>query len=163
MATDLSAWLASELGGRITKTGLRTGPLLRRTSKIVAKQYGLSWECYVNAVSVWMWINSRILGDEAGFSVNKKFPVMGFTEPLEDAFEHLPLPVFVWPAARPPESYPAANARAACGRLEPWFAALALGRGEYVTATPDQITIWNRRPDAACLQRRIQLVRDQFQ
>lgn len=163
MTKDLSAWLASELGGRITKTDLRTGPLLRRTSKIVATQHGLSWECYVNAVSVWLWINSRVLGHEAGFSVKKAFPVRGFTDPLDDAFDQLRVPVFVWPATRPPEPYPAANARAACRRLEPWFAALALGRGEYVTATPDQITIWNRRPDAASLQRRIQLVRDQFQ
>jgi hypothetical protein len=72
------------------------------------------------------------------------------------------LAVFVWPAARQPEPYPAAHALAACRRLEPWFAALALGRGDYVSATPDQITIWNRRPNAACLQRRIHLVRDQF-
>jgi hypothetical protein len=43
------------------------------------------------------------------------------------------------------------------------FSTLALGRGEYVSATPDQIAIWNRRPDAACLHRRINLVREQFQ
>ena len=162
MANDLSAWLASELDGRITRTDLRTGPLLRRTSKIVSKQQGLSWECYVNAASVWLWINGRVLGDEAGFSVNKKFLVMGFSEQLDDAFERLSLPVYVWPANRPPELYPREHARRACRRLEPLFASLDLGRGEYLTATPDQITVWNRRPDADRLRRRIQLLRDQF-
>ena len=162
MANDLSGWLASELDGRITRTDLRTGPLLRRTSKIVSKQHGLSWECYVNAVSVWLWINGRVLGDEAGFSVNKKFLVMGFSERLDDVFERLSLPVYVWPANRPPEFYPREHARRACRRLEPFLASLDLGRGEYLTATPDQITVWNRRPDADCLRRRIQLLRDQF-
>ena len=46
---DLSAWLAAELGGRVTKTDFRTGALLRRTAKVVAVRDGLSWECYVNA------------------------------------------------------------------------------------------------------------------
>jgi hypothetical protein len=162
MANDLSSWLAAELDGRIAKTDLRTGPLLRRTSKIVSTQQGLPWECYVNAASVWLWINGRVLGDEAGFSVNKKYLVMGFSEPLDAAFERLSLPVYVWPANRPPEPYPREHARRTCRRLEPLFASLDLGRGEYLTATPDQITLWNRRPSAPFLQRRIQLLRGQF-
>ena len=162
MGINHAAWLATELGGRITKTDLRTGPLLRRTSKIVARQNGLSWECYVNAASAWLWINGRVLGDEAGFSVNRKFPVMGFIEPLADAFERLRQPVYVWPSDRPPEPYPRANAIKACRRLEPLFEALNLGRREYVSATPDQVTLWNRRPDVDVLRRRIQLLRDQF-
>ena len=76
MGINHAAWLATALGGRITKTDLRTGPLLRRTSKIVAVQDGLSWECYVNAASVWLWINGPSLFGDAGFSVNKKFPVI---------------------------------------------------------------------------------------
>jgi len=162
MAKDLSAWLASELGGRITKTDLRMGPLLRRTTKIIARQDGLSWECYVNAASVWLWINSRVLGDDAGFSVNKKALMMGYTEQLEDAFERSRLPAYVWPASRPPEPYARENARRACRRLESFFESLELGRGEYVIATPDQISVWNRRPQVDRLRRQIQLLREQF-
>ena len=90
MGIDFSPWLASELSGRITKTDLRTGALLRRTSKIVALQDGLAW-------------------------------------------------------------------------LEPFIEALALGRSEYLIATPDQVTLWNRRPSVETLRKRIQLLRRQFQ
>jgi hypothetical protein len=161
MPTNLTSWLAAELGGRITKTNLRTGPWLRRTSKIVARQGGLSWECYVNAASAWLWINGRVLGDEAGFSVNRKFPVMAFVEPLDAPFETLTLPVYVSPRVPKPLYDPAA-ARRACRRLEAFFEQLDLRRGDYFTASPDQITLWNRRPDAAVLQRRIRVLRVQF-
>lgn len=162
MATDLSGWLATELAGRVTKSDLRTGALLRRTSKIVARRDGLSWECYVNAASAWLWINNRGVSGTA-FSVNRKSHSMLLIDPVADAFERLAYPVYAWPADRPGSPYPRENVRPACRRLEPFVAALDLSYWEYFTATPDQITLWNRRPDCDRLRRRIALLRDQFQ
>ena len=161
MASDLSQWLASELGGRVTKTELRTGFLLRRTSKIVANRDGLSWECYVNAASAWLWINNRGVPG-AAFSVNRKSHSMLLIEPVADAFDHLSYPVFARPPYREGSPYPRENVQPACRRLEPFFAALDLGRWEFFTTTPDQITLWNRRPDRDRLRRRIQLLRENF-
>jgi len=153
-AQQVSAWLANELGGRITKTDLRTGALLRRTSKIVARQDGMSWECYVNAASAWLWINGH--GSDAGvaLSINRRSPGMLMTEPVEQPFAGLTHPVFTTPGGT--------GAREQCRRWEPFVAGLALGRFEYITATPDQVTLWNRRPRIDTLRRRINLLRDQF-
>src|SRR5687767_8613735 len=129
MATDLSAWLASELGGRVTKTELRMGALMRRTSKIVANRDGLSWECYVNAVSAWLWINNRGVPGTS-FSVNRRCHGMLQIDPVADAFERLAYPVYAGPADRAGSPYPRENVRPACRRLEPFFAALDLGRWE---------------------------------
>ena len=161
MATDLSGWLATELGGRVTKTDLRTGALLRRTSKIVANRDGLSWECYLNAASAWLWINNRGVPGTA-FSVNRKSHSMLLLDPVADAFERLAYPVYAWPADRAGSPYPRENVQPACRRLEPFIAALDLRRWEFFTATPDQITLWNRRPDRERLRRRIQLLREYF-
>ena len=152
MKTDLSTWLASELAGRITKTDLRTGALLRRTSKIVANTDGLSWECYVNAVSAWLWINNR--GTRVAVSINRRSPGMLLTEPVDQPFARVTLPVFVRSGTD--------GALDECRRLEPFIDGLALKRFEYFAATPDQVTLWNRRPTIDILRRRIQLMRDQF-
>ena len=150
-APHVSAWLAAELGGRITKTDLRTGALLRRTSKIVATRNGLSWECYINAASAWLWINGRGFDPTAALSINRRSPGLGLVEPLDQPFARLTHPVFARPGT--------GNARATCRRVEPLIEALALSRFEYVTTTPDQITLWNRRPAIATLRRRIQALR----
>ena len=152
MKTDITAWLASELSGRITKTDLRTGALLRRTSKIVANSDGLSWECYVNAVSAWLWINNR--GTAVALSINHRSPGMGLVEQVNQPFAHLTLPVFVRPGTT--------GAGEVCRQLEPFIVALGLGRFEYFSATPDQVTLWNRRPSVETLRKRIQLLRKQF-
>jgi hypothetical protein len=150
---QVSAWLATELDGRITKTELRTGPLLRRTAKIVARQDGISWECYVNAASVWLWLNgSGTTGAE--MSINRPARVMLMIEPVEDAFERLAHPVFRRPGST--------DAREQCIAWEPLIEELALGRFDYITATPDQFTLWNRRPAIDRLRRRIDLLRAQF-
>ena len=150
---QVSAWLADQIDGRITKTDLRTGALLRRTMKIVARQDGISWECYVNAASVWLWLNgSGTSGAE--ISINRRAPVMLMIEPVEDAFERLTHPVFMRPGS--------AGAREQCRMWEPFIEALALRRFDYITATPDQFTLWNRRPTIDTLRRRIQLLRAQF-
>ena len=161
MGTDLSGWLALELGGRVTKTDLRTGALLRRTSTIVANRDGLSWECYVNAASAWLWINNRGVAGTA-FSVNRKSHSMLLIDPVADAFERLTYPVYAWPADLQGSLYPRENVRPACRRLEAFVAALDLRRWEYFTASPDQITLWNRRPDHERLRRRLQLLREYF-
>jgi hypothetical protein len=150
---DLSAWLASELGGKITKTGLRTGALLRRTNKVVAVQEGLSWECYVNAASTWLWLNGSGTAGPA-LSINRRAPGMLMTEPVEQPFARVTLPVFTRPGGT--------GARDQCRQWETFVDALGLGRFEYLTATPDQLTLWNRRPTADVLRRRIQLLRAQF-
>ena len=145
----------------MTKTDLRTGALLRRTSKIIANRDGLSWECYVNAVSAWLWIDNRGVPDTA-FSVNRRSHSNILIDPVADAFERLKVPVYAWPSDRAGSPYPRENVRLACRRLEPFFTALDLGRWELFTATPDQITVWNRRPDRDRLRRRIQLLSEYF-
>jgi hypothetical protein len=150
---DLSAWLAAELGGRITKTDLRTGALLRRTSKIVSMQDGLSWECYVNAASTWLWLNGSGTAGPA-LAINRRSPGMLMLEPVEQPFARLTLPVFTRAGST--------GAREQCRQWEPLVEGLALGRFEYLTATPDQVALWNRRPTTDVLQRRIQLLRSQF-
>jgi hypothetical protein len=150
---DLSAWLATELGGRVTKTDLRTGALLRRTSKIVALQDGLSWECYINAASVWLWLNGSGTAGSA-LSINRRSPGMLLIEPVAHPFIHLTLPAFTRPGTT--------GAGEQCRQWEPFVEGLELGRFDYLTATPDQVTLWNRRPTADVLRRRIQLMRSQF-
>jgi hypothetical protein len=153
-AQQVSAWLANELGGRITKTDLRTGALLRRTSKIVARQDGISWECYVNAASAWLWINGR--GSDAGvaLSINRRSPGLLMIEPVDQPFAALTHPVFARSGGT--------GAREQCRRWEPLISALELGRFDYITATPDQFALWNRRPRLDTLRRRVQLLRAQF-
>jgi hypothetical protein len=150
-AHQVSAWLATELGGRITKTDLRTGALLRRTSKIVATRDALSWECYVNAASVWLWINGRGFDRVVAVSINRRSPGMGLTEPVDQPFARLTHPAFTGPGP--------GNAAEMCRRVEPLIEALALARFEYLTTTPDQITAWNRRPTIDTLRRRIRILR----
>jgi hypothetical protein len=150
---QVSAWLATELDGRITKTELRTGPLLRRTSKIVARQDGISWECYVNAASVWLWLNGSGTS-VAEMSINRRAPVMLMIEAVENPFERLAHAAF----ARPGSS----GAREQCRAWESLIEELALGRFDYITATPDQFTLWNRRPTIDTLRRRIDRLRAQF-
>jgi hypothetical protein len=152
MKPDLSAWLASHLSGRITKTDLRTGALLRRTSKIVANQNGLSWECYVNAVSAWLWINNR--GTSVALAINRRSPGMGLVEQIDQPFARLSLPVFVRPGTT--------DAVETCRQLEPFIDGLALSRFEYFTATPDQVTLWNRRPTIERLRARVAALQRQF-
>jgi hypothetical protein len=161
-ALDLAAWLAEELGGRVTQRDLRTGLWFRRTHKVVASRAGPSWECYVTAVSVWLWINNLGLAENAGFSVNARSTVMGFSERLANPFERLLLPVYVWPSEHPPAPYPVPAVRAACRRLEGLFAALELRRGEHVMITREQITLWNRRPTRDRLRARIRVMTDLF-
>jgi hypothetical protein len=150
---DHSAFLAAELGGRITKTNLRTGALLRRTTKIVAQQDGISWECYVNAASAWLWLNGSGTSG-AALSINRRAPGMLMTERVEDAFARLTHPVFTRPGTT--------GAREQCREWEPFIEALSLGRFDYITATPDQFTLWNRRPRIEVLRARIQILRSQF-
>jgi hypothetical protein len=153
-AQQLAAWLATELGGRVSRTDLRTGALLRRTAKIVAQQDGLTWECYVNAASAWLWINGRGSDPGVTLSINRRSPGMLMIEPVEQPFAALTHPVFTRPGGT--------GAREQCRRWEPFVAGLVLGRFEYITATPDQFTLWNRRPRIDTLRRRIQLLRTQF-
>jgi hypothetical protein len=159
---ELAAWLADELGGRVTQRDLRTGLLFRRTHKVVARKAGPSWECYVTAASVWLWINNLGLAEDAGFSVNRRSRTMVFIERLADPFDRLLLPVYVWPSERSPALYPVPEVRAACRRLEGFFAALELRRGECVTITPAQITLWNRRPTRERLRARTRLMTELF-
>lgn len=143
----------------MTKTDLRMGPFLRPTSKIFATTGAFAWECYVNAASVWLWINGPVLPEQAGFAVNKPSRVMGCTERMESPFERVSHAVYVWPTGLPPAPYPLDQIRAACRRLEPLIEQLELGRNEYLSATPDQITLWNRKPTREVLRRRVQLLR----
>jgi hypothetical protein len=159
-ALELAAWLADELGGRVAQRDLRTGLWFRRTHKVVA---GPSWECYVTAASVWLWFNNLGLAENAGFAVNEPSRTMGFIERLANPFERLLLPVYVWPSERPPALYPVPEVRAACRRLEGFFAALELRRGEHVMITPAQLTLWNRRPDRERLRARIRLLQQMFE
>ena len=149
----ISSWLAGELGGRVVKTDLRTGPFLRRTAKIIARQHGISWECYVNAASTWLWLNgSGTSGAE--LSINRRAPVMMMIEPVADAFERLKHPVFTRPGS--------SGAREQCRAWETFVEQLALKRFDYVIATPDQFTLWNRRPRVETLRDRIAVLRTQF-
>jgi hypothetical protein len=161
-ARDLAAWLADELGGRVAQHDLRTGLWFRRTHKVVASGAGPSWECYVTAVSVWLWINNLGLAENAGFSVNERSKAMGFIEPLPNPFDRLLLPVYVWSSEYPPAPYTVPAVVAACRRLEGFFAALELRRGEHVMITQEQITLWNRRPTRDRLRARIRLMTDLF-
>src|SRR5687767_3297043 len=92
-ALDLAAWLADELGGRITQTDLRTGAWFRRTHKVFATSDGVVFESYVTAASVWMWIEGIELDQATQFSVNRRVPMMVHIERLEDPFARLRLPV----------------------------------------------------------------------
>jgi hypothetical protein len=161
-ALDLAAWLADELGGRITQTDLRTGFWFRRTHKVVARSDGVSFEAYVSAAAVWLWIQKLDLDPATKFSVNRRSIGMGCIEPLADAFARLRLPVFVPPRDRNPQQHSPSQVREACRSLEAFVAAIDLQRGEYLVATPAQVTIWNQRPGVDRLRARIHAVKARF-